>query len=45
MQLPTYKIEDNKGQIIEGKYYEQELLISDLILSLINSFKNHLGST
>ena len=25
-QPPTYKIEDIKGEIIEGKYYEQELL-------------------
>ena len=26
---PTYKIEDNNGEIIEGKYYEQELLKSE----------------
>ena len=26
---PTYKIEDINGEIIEGKYYEQELLISE----------------
>ena len=25
-QPPTYKIEDTNGEIIEGKYYEQELL-------------------
>ena len=28
-QAPTYKIEDINGEIIEGKYYEQELLISE----------------
>ena len=28
-QPPTYKIEDIKGEIIEGKYYEQELLKSE----------------
>ena len=27
--LPTYKIEDINGEIIEGKYYEQELLKSE----------------
>ena len=27
-QPPTYKIEDINGEIIEGKYYEQELLKS-----------------
>ena len=27
-QPPTYKIEDMNGEIIEGKYYEQELLKS-----------------
>ena len=27
-QPPTYRIEDMKGEIIEGKYYEQELLRS-----------------
>ena len=26
---PTYKIEDINGEIIEGKYYEQELLKSE----------------
>ena len=25
---PTYKIEDRFGEVIEGKYYEQELLKS-----------------
>ena len=25
---PTYKIEDINGEILEGKYYEQELLKS-----------------
>ena len=28
-QPPTYKIEDMSGEIIEGKYYEQELLKSE----------------
>ena len=28
-QPPTYEIEDINGEIIEGKYYEQELLKSD----------------
>ena len=28
-QTPTYKIEDINGEIIEGKYYEQELLTSE----------------
>ena len=28
-QLPTYKIEDINGEIIEGKYYKQELLKSE----------------
>ena len=28
-QPPTYKIEDFNGEIIEGKYYEQELLKSE----------------
>ena len=28
-QPPTYKIEDINGKIIEGKYYEQELLKSE----------------
>ena len=29
-QPPTYKIEDFNGEIIEGKYYEQELLKSEI---------------
>ena len=29
-QPPTYKIEDINGEIIEGKYYEQELLKSEV---------------
>ena len=37
-QPPTYKIEDMIGEIIEGKYYEQELLKSSLILNLIIKF-------
>ena len=27
---PTYKIEDINGEIIEGKYYEQEIMKSEL---------------
>ena len=29
-QPPTDKIEDINGEVIEGKYYDQELLISQL---------------
>ena len=29
-QTPTYKIEDINGEIIEGKYYKQELLKSEV---------------
>ena len=29
-QPPTYKIEDFNGELIEGKYYEQELLKSEI---------------
>ena len=28
-QPPTYKIEDMNGEILEGNYYEQELLKSE----------------
>ena len=42
-QPPTNKIEDMNGEIIEGKYYEQELLISEFdfesnnkVLELLN---------
>ena len=28
-QPPTYKIEDKNGEILEGKYYEQELSKSE----------------
>ena len=37
-QPPTYKIEDINGEIVEGKYYEQELLNPSLILILITRF-------
>ena len=46
-QPPTYKIEDMNGEIIEGKYYEQELLKSDFdfesnnkVLESLNIFLN-----
>ena len=44
---PTYKIEDINGEIIEGKYYEQELLKSEFdfesnnkVLESLNIFVN-----
>ena len=44
-QTPTYKIEDINGEIIEGKYYEQELLKSEfdfesnnMVLESLNIF-------
>ena len=44
---PTYKIEDINGEIIEGKYYEQELLKSEFdfesnnkVLESLNIFLN-----
>ena len=44
---PTYKIEDVNGEIIEGKYYEQELLKSEFdfesnnkVLESLNIFLN-----
>ena len=40
-QPPTYKIEDINGEIIEGKYYEQELLNPSLILNVIIRSWNH----
>ena len=43
----TYKIEDMNGKIIEGKYYEQELLKSEFdfecnnkVLESLNVFLN-----
>ena len=46
-QLPTYKKEDFNGEIIEGKYYEQELLKSEFdfesnneVLESLNIFLN-----
>ena len=46
-QPPTYKIEDIKGEIIEGKYYERELLKSEFdfesnnkVLEPLNIFLN-----
>ena len=46
-QPPTYKIEDINGEIIEGKYYEQELLKSEFdfesnnkVLESLNIFLN-----
>ena len=35
-QPPTYKIEHMNGEIIEGKYYEQELLKSEFDSESIN---------
>ena len=47
IQPPTYKIEDINGEIIEGKYYEQELLKSEFdfesnnkVLESLNIFLN-----
>ena len=46
-QLPSYKIEDIYEEIIEGKYYEQELLKSEFdiesynkVLESLNTFLN-----
>ena len=46
-QPPTYKIEDMNAEIIEGKYYEQKLLKSELdfesnskVLESLNIFLN-----
>ena len=38
---PTYKIEDINGEIIEGKYYEQELLKSEFDFESNNEVWNH----
>ena len=40
-QSPTHKIEDMNGEIIEGKYYEQELLKFEFDFELIIKFWNH----
>ena len=37
-QPPTYKIEDINGEIIEGKYYEQELLKTEFDFESNNKF-------
>ena len=37
-QPPTYKIEDMNGEIIEGEYYVQELLKSELDFEFNNKF-------
>ena len=42
-QPPTYKIEDIKGEIIEGKYYEQELLKSEFNFESNNKILESLG--
>ena len=46
-QSPTYKIEDMNEEIIEGKYYEQELIKSEFdfesnnkVLESLNIFLN-----
>ena len=40
-QAPTDRIEDIKGEIIEGKYYEKNYSNPSLILNLIIRFWNH----
>ena len=42
-QPPTYKIEDMNGEIIEGKYYEQELLKSESDFESNNKVSETLG--
>ena len=42
-QPPTYKIEDMNGEIIEGKYYEQELLKSEFDFESNNKVLESLG--
>ena len=42
-QPPTYKMEDINGEIIEGKYYEQELLKSEFDLESNNKVLESLG--
>ena len=42
-QSPTYKIEDINGEIIEGKYYEQELVKSEFDFESNNQVLETLG--
>ena len=42
-QSPTYKIKDMNGEIIEGKYYEQELLKSEFDFESNNKVSESLG--
>ena len=42
-QPPTYKIEDINGEIIEGKYYDQELLKSEFDFESNNKVLESLG--
>ena len=42
-QPPKYKIEDFIGRIIEGKYYEQELLKSEFVFESNNKVLESLG--
>ena len=42
-QPPTYKIEDMNGDIIEGKYYKQELLKSEFDFESNNKVLESLG--
>ena len=42
-QPPTYKVEDMDGEIIEGKYYEQELLKSEFDFESNNKVLESLG--
>ena len=42
-QPPTYKIEDMNGEIVEGKFYEQELLKSEFDFEFNNKVLESLG--
>ena len=42
-QPPTYKLEDMNGEIIEGKYYEQEFLKSECDFESNNKVLESLG--
>ena len=42
-QPPTYKIEDINGEIIEGKYYEEEFLKSEFDFESNNNVLESLG--
>ena len=42
-QPPTYRIEDINGEIVKGKYYEQELLKSEFYFEFNNKNLESLG--